>query len=82
MLVNRWRKSEQIRGNHRKSPETRWRLSSIVHLVWRPFLGHCGRVSVRGSRSIPQGFLKGGSNFLPLGTPLLARLSQAHRKAL
>jgi hypothetical protein len=41
------------------------------HLVWRPFLGHCGRVSVRGSRSILQGFQRVGSNFLPLGTPIL-----------
>ncbi|MHB8723071.1 MAG: nucleotidyltransferase domain-containing protein [Steroidobacteraceae bacterium] len=39
----------------RKSPETRWRLSSIIHLVWRPFRGYCGRVSVRGSRSILYG---------------------------
>jgi len=43
------------------------------HLVWRPFVGHCGRVSVRGSRSILQGFQRVGSNFLPLGTPLPAR---------
>jgi len=38
------------------------------------YYGHgswqCGRVSVRGSRSILQGFLKVGSNFLSLGTPL------------
>jgi hypothetical protein len=30
---------------------------------------HAGRVSVRGSRSILQGFLKVGSKFLPVGTP-------------
>jgi hypothetical protein len=29
----------------------------------------CGRVSVRGGRSILQGFPIVGSNFLPLGTP-------------
>jgi hypothetical protein len=39
------------------------------------YYGHgswqCGRVSARGSRSILQGFLKVGSKFLPVGTPLL-----------
>ena len=39
-------------------------------------------VGVRGIRSIPQGFQRAGSNFLPLGTPLPERLSEAHRKAL
>jgi len=40
------------------------------------------RTSVRGSRSILQGFPKVGSNFLPLGTPLPGRLSEELRKAL
>lgn len=31
-----------------------------------------GSASARGSRSILQGFLKVGSNFLPLGTPILS----------
>ena len=33
-------------------------------------IGAGGRVSVRGSYSILQGFLTAGSNFLALGTPL------------
>jgi hypothetical protein len=63
-------KSEQIRGNSRKSPESRWRLSSVAQILWSRFLA-CGRVSVRGSRSILQEFQRVGSNFLYLGTPLL-----------
>jgi hypothetical protein len=39
-------------------------------------------VGVRGIRSILQGLQGVGSNFLPLGTPLPERLSEAHRKAL
>jgi hypothetical protein len=36
----------------------------------------CGRVSVRGNHSILQGFQRVGSNFLPLGTPTLLRISE------
>jgi hypothetical protein len=43
--------------------------------------GNAG-VSVRGSRSILQGFQRVGSNFLPLGTPLPARLLEELRKGL
>src|SRR5271165_2181623 len=44
--------------------------------------GNGGRVSVRGSRSILQGFLIAGSNFLPLGTPLLDDRSSIPRHPL
>ncbi len=35
-----------------------------------------GRTSVRGSRSILRGFLRVGSNFLYLGTPILNGINQ------
>ena len=44
--------------------------------------GAPGAGSVRGNHSILLGFPIVGSNFLPLGTPLPARLSEELRKAL
>jgi len=40
----------------------------------------CGGISVRGSRSIPQGFLKVGSNFVYLGTPPLNAGNSGQRR--
>src|SRR5271168_799744 len=57
------------RGRARNSPETLWRHGNVAHLIWRrPLAGRC---SALGSRSILRGFPGVGSNFLPLGTPLL-----------
>src|SRR5229473_1964981 len=54
---------------------------NVTDVSWRRLLA-CGRISARGSRSILQGFLKVGSNFLSLGTPLPEHLREELRKAL
>ena len=68
---------ERMHSKPRNSLEIPRVLRCVTHVLWWPFLEHHGRVSVRGSRSILQGFVKVGSKFLSLGTPLTMGASAA-----
>ena len=71
-----------MRSNPRNSLEIPRVLRCVTDVLWWLFLAHQGRVSVRGSRSILQGFQKVRSNSLYLGTPLAACRLEELRKAL